>query len=412
MKIPSGLLYLASLLPCPLYIVGGYVRNSLLYGEDVATDIDICSPLTVDKLRLLLADTAVDLKEVNPRVGTVLLTVQDRQYEYTTFRRDSYPIGGVHTPASVQFVGTPEEDALRRDFRINAIYCRVDTAEIVDPTEGQADLCARVVSTTRAPDDVFGEDGLRLLRLARFCGQLGFAPHPDTLAAATRCAALLADITPERVWAELQQILMADTRYGVIDGHLVGLSLLDDMDIWRYIAPVDTVTTASALMGFPPHLPLRLAGIAQALARQTNTPCLPFASRWLGQQGLRCSNALCRQSLLLLQAAHERPDNKTDWRLWAATYGDDCYYAAHLWYDADALQCARQTHRALVESGVPLTHKQLPIAPHQLRALGVRDADLGAMYRRLLRWCWADLLCPTAQQCIQQVRRLLAQDNR
>ena len=406
MKVPSGLQYLASLLPCPLYIVGGYVRNALLL-DGAPTDIDICSALTVEDLRRHLADTAVQLVEVNPRVGTVLVRVGEDTYEYTTFRRDSYPIGGIHTPTSVQFVATPQEDALRRDFRINAIYWEIGTGRLVDPTEGMADLAAGVVRTTRAPMAVFGEDGLRILRLARFCGQLGFAPHPDTLQAATQSAALLRDISPERIWGELQQILLADTRYGRPEGHLVGLRLLDAMGAWPYMAPVSgAIDTEGALAGYPADLTLRLAGVCRCLATQSTTPWVAFAQQWLGQRGLRCANNIVHGTVALLQAAATRPTDEAGWRVWAATHGALCPLVGYVWQDPEAGTKAAAVWQALQDAHVPLCHKDLPLAPHDLVAMGIPAPMLGKVFGAVLRYCWARLLRPTRARCTAIVQKI------
>ena len=219
----------------PLYLVGGAVRNELL-GLPIS-DYDICGDISPERLK----EECVGLftvRDINPRIGTVKLCGEGEVYEYTRFRRDSYPMdSGEHIPLDVEFVSSPEEDAFRRDFTVNALYKRLTDGAILDPTGGLADLEKRVLRTTRAPEEVFSEDGLRLLRLARFAAELGFEIEEETFAAAKKYASLLADISPERVREELDRILAADEKYGVKGGCYRGLCLLHEIGLFAYFLP-------------------------------------------------------------------------------------------------------------------------------------------------------------------------------
>ena len=219
----------------PMYFVGGAVRNELL-GLPVS-DYDICGDVMPERL----AEASVGLftvRDVNPRIGTVKLIGEKESYEYTRFRRDSYPIAsGEHTPQEVEFVASPAEDAFRRDFTVNAIYKRVSDGAVVDPTGGMRDLEKRILRTTRAPEEVFSEDGLRLLRLVRLAAELGFEIEEDTLAAAKKYAPLLSDISAERIREELERILVSDVKYGVNGAVFRGLELLHEIGLFRYFLP-------------------------------------------------------------------------------------------------------------------------------------------------------------------------------
>ena len=70
-----------------------------------------------------------------------------------------------------------------------------------------------MLRTTREPEAVFDDDGLRLMRLARLAGELNFGVDPGTVRAARDRAGRLDDIAPERIADELTRILLADTRY-------------------------------------------------------------------------------------------------------------------------------------------------------------------------------------------------------
>jgi len=222
-------------LSAPLYLVGGAVRNELL-GLPV-TDIDVCSSLPALTVKEQLGDAFV-VRDVNPRIGTVKIVSGEHYYEYTQFRRDSYPVSsGAHRPLEVEFVASPEEDAFRRDFTVNALYKRVSDGVILDPTGGIADLKKKILRTTRKAEEVFSEDGLRLLRLVRFAAELGFEIEEATFRAAKKYASLLADISPERIRDEFMKILVADVKYGTENAVFRGLELCRELGLFAYFLP-------------------------------------------------------------------------------------------------------------------------------------------------------------------------------
>lgn len=203
----------------PLYAVGGVVRNALM--DLPASDVDVCGPATPDEVARMCEGTPVRAVLRAAHFGTVELHVTDGEgrhmAEYTTFRVDSYR--GGHQPSAVRFAETPEVDALRRDFSVNALYRRLhadpaEPAEVLDPTGGLAHMRQGVLHTvTPDPDQVLKDDGLRILRAARFQAELGFTPTPALLASATKYAHLLREIAMERLRDELVKLLCADTRY-------------------------------------------------------------------------------------------------------------------------------------------------------------------------------------------------------
>jgi tRNA nucleotidyltransferase (CCA-adding enzyme) len=93
------------------------------------------------------------------------------------------------------------------------------------------------MSCVERANKVFGEDGLRLMRLCRQSAQLGFTPDDECLQGAKANCALIADISAERVWAELKLILSADTKYGLQYAHYNGLKLLKDIGVLGVIFP-------------------------------------------------------------------------------------------------------------------------------------------------------------------------------
>lgn len=195
-------------LGAPLFIVGGYVRDCLL--GRATKDIDLASKLTPDEL-CSINSPDFSVTPVNPRLGTVLIIVNNCKFEHTTFRRESY--GSGHSPNVADFAASINEDAFRRDFSVNALYFDILSGEIFDPTgHGITDLSERTLKTTTSdPNLIIADDGLRILRMVRCAAELKFKIDRSLFYAAKRNIKILNDISNERIFAELCRILMCDT---------------------------------------------------------------------------------------------------------------------------------------------------------------------------------------------------------
>jgi tRNA nucleotidyltransferase (CCA-adding enzyme) len=185
------------------WIVGGCTRDLLLgrpvHDWDVATD---ARPEHVQKLFRRVIPTGI-------QHGTVTVMRGATGYEVTTLRGEGAYSDGRH-PDEVTFVGDLEEDLARRDFTVNAIALDPGSGELTDPFEGQLDLRTRVLRAVGEPERRFTEDGLRLMRAARFSATLGFEIEPETLAAMTTSVQTLAKVSGERVRDELLKTMQAD----------------------------------------------------------------------------------------------------------------------------------------------------------------------------------------------------------
>ncbi len=193
-----------------IYVVGGAVRNSIM-GLPY-DDIDICGTFTPDEIMELATTCGFRSQVVNAKLGTVLITADNEQYEYTTFRSENYVKG--HSPSNVDFVNDIKVDAARRDFTINALYYDIYTGNVLDFYNGRTDIANKVIKTIETPDFVFASDGLRLLRLIRFASELDFKIDKPTLKQAKVNIYMLNDISAERKLKELRMILFSDFRYG------------------------------------------------------------------------------------------------------------------------------------------------------------------------------------------------------
>ncbi len=235
--LPRNLISLASKFEKPLYLVGGAVRNYLI-DKSISTDLDICASIPIEQFVDVVKESGFNISATYKRTGTVLFVDGTNHYEYTAFRRETY-VGGAHTPEYTEFTEDIREDALRRDFKCNAIYYDIKNQKIVDVLGGVQDVKNKILDTVREPDKVFSSDGLRLMRLARFTGELNFNPTKSVLLSAKKYSHNILDISPERIYAELKMILNSDGKYQFSDsiGHYNALKVLETTEVLDKIIP-------------------------------------------------------------------------------------------------------------------------------------------------------------------------------
>jgi poly(A) polymerase len=206
------------------YLVGGCVRDRLLGNSP--KDYDVATDARPDQVLAYFPRS----DRVGAHFGVVLVHDETGdQVEVATFRSDfSYRDG--RRPDHIKFETDPREDALRRDFTINALFEDPATGEVLDYVGGRNDLAARIIRAIGDPERRFREDHLRMLRAVRFAARLEFSIEPATLAAIREFAPLVSDISAERVRGELVRILT--------EGHAKrGMELLDETGLLAVILP-------------------------------------------------------------------------------------------------------------------------------------------------------------------------------
>lgn len=234
--LPVRLIKLAGELNKPLYVVGGACRDFLAGLVSPSVDWDICAPLCAEEVALHAEKAGFAVSSVYKNTGTVHLRADGQDYEFTSFRSDKY-VRGRHTPEEVYFTDDIEKDALRRDFKCNAVYYDISAQKFVDPLGGIEDAENGALGTVAAAEKVFGEDGLRLMRLCRIAAQTGFTPTGEAVEGARANRALIDDIAKERIFAELNAVLASDLKYGNADGPYRGLKLLHKIGVLERILP-------------------------------------------------------------------------------------------------------------------------------------------------------------------------------
>ena len=231
-QLPQNFLRLTKLVSFPLLVVGGSVRDYLCGTLKQNADWDIAGAGSDEELISAAHRAGFTVDAVYKNTGTVRLSDPEGvKYEFTRFRSDKY-VRGLHTPSEIIFTDDIQKDAVRRDFKANAVYYDACKNEFVDPLGGISDIEKRIFSTVAPAEKVFGEDGLRLMRLARLAAETGFTPDSECMAGATKHAALIRDIAPERVFTELKRLLCAES-----EGVLHGLNILHTTGVLKEIMP-------------------------------------------------------------------------------------------------------------------------------------------------------------------------------
>lgn len=110
--------------------------------------------------------------------------------------------------------GNIEQDALRRDFTVNALYYNIADFSIIDYANGVADLEAGLLRLLGDPETRYREDPVRMLRAVRFATKLGFRVSSETEAPIGELAPLLRDVPPARLFEEVLKLFLAGNGVG------------------------------------------------------------------------------------------------------------------------------------------------------------------------------------------------------
>jgi tRNA nucleotidyltransferase/poly(A) polymerase len=191
--------------------VGGSVRNALI-GRPVA-DVDIATTATPAETMRACSAAGLGVHPTGLAHGTVTIVSGGIPHEVTTLRRDVETFG---RHATVAFTDDWREDAARRDFTINALYC--DARGVVhDPLGGYPDLLVRRVRFIGDPHARIREDFLRILRFFRFTAEYAGGRTDDAgLRACGEERTGLGSLSAERVRSEFMKVLVAASAPAVV----------------------------------------------------------------------------------------------------------------------------------------------------------------------------------------------------
>lgn len=217
-------------LSSPAYVVGGWVRDTLL--NRPCKDIDfVCTGSGIELARCVAEKLGKNYPvAVFKNFGTAQIKYDDYDIEFVGARKESYS-----RDSRKPFVekGTLEDDQNRRDFTINALAVSLSAADygkLIDPFGGLDDLANKIIRTPLHPDITYSDDPLRMMRAIRFSSQLGFQIEKESFESISKNKERIKIISRERIADELNKIILSPKPS-------VGFKLLLDSGLLHYIFP-------------------------------------------------------------------------------------------------------------------------------------------------------------------------------
>ncbi|MBK4734874.1 polynucleotide adenylyltransferase PcnB [Noviherbaspirillum pedocola] len=188
------------------FLVGGAVRDLLL--GIPPKDFDIATNATPEQVKRLFRRAFI----IGRRFQIVHVMFGQELLEVTTFRGSSSEAAPRDEHGRVlrdNTFGEQHEDALRRDFTINAMYYDPATQQVLDYHGGIEDIRAKTLRIIGVPEERYREDPVRMLRVVRFAAKLGFEIDPAARAPISVMAPLLNNVPAARVFDEMLKLLMS-----------------------------------------------------------------------------------------------------------------------------------------------------------------------------------------------------------
>lgn len=184
------------------YLVGGGVRD-LILGR-TPKDFDVSTNATPSQIRKIFQNCFL----IGRRFRLAHIHFDGKIIETATFRRcpDQDEDNGELYVFRDNCYGTPEEDALRRDFTINGLFYEVERFSIIDHVGGLSDIQNRLIRSIGDPNIRFREDPVRMIRAVRFASRLDFRIEPATYNAILRHHGEILKASPPRVFDELLKL--------------------------------------------------------------------------------------------------------------------------------------------------------------------------------------------------------------
>ena len=214
--------------------VGGCVRDDIM-GLDIK-DIDLAVALPDGGIRLAewLEENGHTAFHVvtYPTYHTAMFHLKDYpevELESVQTRKEKYNDHSSRNPITAY--GTIEDDCMRRDLTINALYLNISTGEVIDITgHGINDIRDHIIRTPADPDLTYDDDPLRILRCVRFASRYGWEISPETWDGMLRNMSRLSIISRERIRDEFEKMLSS--------AHpVMAMELLRESGAMHYVVP-------------------------------------------------------------------------------------------------------------------------------------------------------------------------------
>lgn len=393
------------------YLVGGCVRDAVLGTQP--HDYDITTNARPEQITAVFGEEACEA--YGKAFGTVGVSCAGGFAEITTFRQDGIYTDGRH-PQEVTFTGDLREDLARRDFTCNAMAWSPQEG-LIDPFGGRQDLHDGILRCVGDPCERFSEDALRILRAMRFCAKLSLRPDPATHAAMQAQCDALRQISAERIYSELCNMLMGTAVVRVLCTYpdilsvwipeirpCVGFeqhSRYHDFTVWEHIA--------RSVGNAPYDLTVRLTMLLHDLAKPQCMTMDADGGHFKGhaEQGavmadailrrLRCDNRRRERICRLIRWHRITPDTLPLVRKALGCMGEEEFRMYLQVLDADRLSKKREhtedRHRIdraqalfarVQEEGLCCTLQDLPVKGEDLIAEGLTGRAIGECLSVLL----------------------------
>ncbi len=209
------------------FLVGGSVRDLMLSRRP--KDFDVATSAHPQEVRDLFRNSRL----IGRRFRLVHVFFERQNVEVATFRRQAEQVADSDDPLIRldNTFGTPEEDAFRRDFTVNALFYDAQSFQVIDFPGGVNDLEARLIRTIGDPEIRMREDPVRMMRAVRFAAKLSFEIEPATRAAIERHRADLRKASVPRLVEETFRTLgQAEAAHAVV--------LMEELGLLESVVPI------------------------------------------------------------------------------------------------------------------------------------------------------------------------------
>jgi len=216
------------------YLAGGGVRDLLLKRDP--KDFDVATNATPEEVKKVFRNCRL----IGRRFRLAHVYFHDETIEVSTFRaltpatdepaNDSHVVTETGLVLRDNVFGSPEEDALRRDFTVNALFYNIADFSIIDYANGMEDLNNRILRVIGDPETRFIEDPVRILRAIRFAASLDFTIEETARAAICTQAPRLEDCSSSRLYEEIQKLLSCGKAERVF-------SLCRELEVFEHLFP-------------------------------------------------------------------------------------------------------------------------------------------------------------------------------
>lgn len=186
------------------YIVGGYVRDSLLNKK--TSDIDICTSATPKEILAIFDNVIIS----DMQYGSVIISHKGCNFDVTTFRKE-IKYESNRKPVKIKYIKDLKKDLLRRDFTVNTL-CMNSEGKILDILNIKKDLENKILKTVGNPRYRIKEDSLRILRCIRFATILDFEIDSKTKYFLSKYGFLLKKLSMNRKKEELEKIFLSKNK--------------------------------------------------------------------------------------------------------------------------------------------------------------------------------------------------------